>query len=149
MSEHLVKQLQLQRIIDRWIENFKKIGKNNLNGAKIRARISSLKDTSLQFLDRHAALMKQIPEGARSSMEYFRDKAMDTTADNYQAALDYISECLEEIEPPVSPNTSLDISVLRAKSEFPLPYMPTIQLAPFDGNLANWESFRDRFTCNP
>ena len=50
MSEQLGGQPQLQRVIERYLDNFKKLGRNNLSPAKIRSRISSLKETWNQFM---------------------------------------------------------------------------------------------------
>lgn len=52
----LVKQLQQRRIIERALENFRKIGRANLTPAKIRSRMTSLKDTWQLLLDGHVEL---------------------------------------------------------------------------------------------
>lgn len=58
-------------------------------------------------------------------------------------------EWLEELEPPVSPNRSInsDASFLRTESALSLRHLPPIKLPPFSGNFADWESFRDCFTA--
>lgn len=147
MAELLAQQLSIQRLIEKALDNFKKIGKNNLTPAKVRSRIQSLKDKWMQMLGGHAALMKVIPEASRATIDYFKEDGLATTEEHYQSALDYMSECLEELEPPVSPNTTLDVSQFRASSSaFSLSHLPPIQLPPFDGNVNDWEQFRNRFT---
>ncbi|XP_071652355.1 uncharacterized protein [Temnothorax longispinosus] len=47
MSEHLGKQLQLQRSIERYLDNFKKIGKRNLTPAKPKSRTRALEDCAI------------------------------------------------------------------------------------------------------
>lgn len=146
MSELMAKQLQLQRVVDRALDNFKKLGRNNLTAAKVRARIGSLKESWLLMINGHAALLRATTEANRSSMDYFKDNALDTSEENYLLALDHMSESLEELEPPVSPNTTFNSSQLRASSSFSVSHLPSIQLPPFDGNYSDWEEFRDRFT---
>lgn len=58
-----------------------------------------------------------------------------------------MKEKLEELEPPVSPFHSVAQSSIRNDaSSLAILNLPSIQLPPFDGNLAEWEQFRDRFT---
>lgn len=45
MAEQIAKQIQLQRMIERSIDKFKKIGSSNLTPVKVRSRISSVKET--------------------------------------------------------------------------------------------------------
>lgn len=144
----LSKQLQLQRSIERWIDNFKKIGRNNLNPAKIRSRIMSLKETWSQYLNGHADLVKTVSEPNQATIAYFKDQQFEKTEDVYQTALDHMAECLEELEPPVSHNVSLiDANQARQESSsFSPAHLPQIDLLPFDGKCDDWENFRDRFT---
>lgn len=145
MAEGLARQLQLQRSIDRALENFKKLGKGNLTPAKIRSRIVSVKEAWQQFLDGHVALLRSIPESSRSTIDYFKDEVFEATEDNYQGTLDYMTESLEELDPPVSHSTQLDLSHVASPSTFSLVHLPPIRLPPFDGSLIQWENFRDRF----
>ncbi|EFN89599.1 hypothetical protein EAI_08590, partial [Harpegnathos saltator] len=72
----------------------------------------------------------------------------DATEEKYNLTLDYMAEVLEELEPPVSPNQSINASYARhAQSAFSQPHLPPIQLAPFDSTLTDWEQFRDRFSA--
>ncbi|XP_025158004.1 uncharacterized protein LOC112589335 [Harpegnathos saltator] len=101
MAELHTKQLQLKRVIDRTIDYIKKIGKNNLTAGKVRSRLTILKDTWSQFLDGHALLTKAMPEASRGTIDYFRDHYCDGTEEVFEAAHDFLTECLEELEPPV------------------------------------------------
>ncbi|XP_032688995.1 uncharacterized protein LOC116852593 [Odontomachus brunneus] len=93
-------------------------------------------------------MKRSIPEATRVTSSYFVDKVFENTEDGYNAALDYMAEVLEELEPPVSPNQSTDLSYTRAShSAYSLAHLPPIQMAPFDGNVAEWEHFRDRFSA--
>ncbi|XP_070169577.1 uncharacterized protein [Polyergus mexicanus] len=147
MAEQCVPQQQLQYTIDCYLENFKKIGRNNLTPAKVRSRISQLEKYWNQFFNGHTDLAQRIPEATRSSFAYFKDKQFDSTSAAYQTAMDHMAEILEEMEPVVSPNPSLSSTRLHADaSAFSLSHLPPIKLPPFDGNYDEWEQFRDRFT---
>lgn len=58
-----------------------------------------------------------------------------------------MAECLEKLEPFVSPNQSFSESRRSEASAFSLQHLPPIRLPPFDGKYDEWESFRDRFTA--
>jgi len=147
-ADLLARQLHLQRSIDRALENFKKIGKANLTAAKIRTRIAALKDNWSHFEDGHLPLQKAVPAATRSLMEYFKDDFFGITEEAYQATWGYLMECLEELEPSVSHNQSFDQSVVRSDtSALSLSHFQQIRLPSFDGNFAEWENFRDRFTA--
>ncbi|XP_029663493.1 uncharacterized protein LOC115235693 [Formica exsecta] len=146
MAEQFIPQQQLQYAIDRYLDNFKKIGRNNLTPAKVRSRISTLKEYWTQFFTGHTNLAQRIPEATRSSFAYFKDKHFDLTSAAYQTAMDHMAEIVEEMEPVVSPNSSLFSTRLPAEaSAFSLSHLPPIKLPPFDGNYNEWEQFRDRF----
>lgn len=146
MADQIYKQQQLQRLIERSLENFKILGKQNLTAAKVRSRIQGLKENWGQFLNGHAALLEAVPERSRSTTSYFQENVVEMVSEAYQITLDHMSEYLEELEPPVSPNQSMANIQNRAET-FSLQHMPLIQLPPFDGSYDQWESFRDRFTA--
>jgi hypothetical protein len=106
MTDLLVKQYSLFYSISRSLENLKKIGKNNYSAAKIRSRMSVLKDTWTQCVQTHSLLLQAIPETKRESFDYFKNYLFDVHEDVYQDTLDYMTECLEEIEPIVSSPSS-------------------------------------------
>lgn len=147
MTELMEKQKQLTRSLDRTLENFKKIGRNNLTPAKIRNRLSALKDIWRQIQDIHIALRNSIPAANQPSLEYFRDNHYEVCKDVYLTTSDYMAECLKELDPSVSPNQSYDQRQAPpgSSSAFSLTHLPPIKLPPFDGKYEEWESFRDRF----
>ena len=156
MADILERQRTIQRMIERALENFKKIGKGNLTTAKIRSRILLLKDNWSQFVTGHAALKEAIPKVKREEFPYFSEDHFERSQDAYLTALDYMADCLEELEPTVSPNHSSTFYVDRRQdapadapataSAFSLQHLPPIQLPPFDGKPDEWAQFRDRFT---
>lgn len=95
----------------------------------------------------YAVVMKAILEANYSSIAYFKDNLIDKAEDQYLLALDYMNECLEELEPPVNPNTTITDMTLRTRSSaLFLSHLPPIDLPSFDGNVDHWEAFHDRFT---
>ncbi|EZA59757.1 uncharacterized protein LOC109610706 [Ooceraea biroi] len=59
-----------------------------------------------------------------------------------------MAECLEELEPPVSPTGSINsVQSCSNSTALSLSHLPPIKLPPFDGNYEDWEQFRDRFTA--
>lgn len=150
MSEELSKQTALLYLVARALENFKKIGRMNYTSAKIRSRISSLKETWQQCIQRHAVLQHLYPLKERATIDYFKTNQLLEHEEVYQSTLDFMSECLEELEPCVSPNRSLAIEQSFARmdpSSLSLRHLPPIKLPPFSGDFQDWETFRDRFTA--
>ena len=148
MTDPGQKQLSLFYSISRALENFKKIGKINYTAAKIRSRVTSLKETWAQCIQCHAVLLQSIPEDKRDAVAYFNERMFDKHEDIYLTTLDYMADCLEEIDPPGDPiQSSSRISNLgESTSQFSLQHLPPIKIPPFSGNYEEWESFRDRFT---
>ncbi|XP_036146380.1 uncharacterized protein LOC118646806 [Monomorium pharaonis] len=149
MSEILSNQLVLQHSIQRALDNFKRLGKGNLTAAKIRSRIATLKDNWRPYRENHGILLQAIPASTQASTEYFVKGHFDKTEEAYNLALEYMTECLEELEPVVSHNQSIESTHMTASSDasaLSILSLPTIRLPPFDGNYAEWETFRDRFT---
>jgi len=146
MSELLAKQQTMLHTIAKALPNFKKLGRNNYTPAKIRSRLGALKDAWAQCVTDHAALMQFYPETKRREVAYFEQKEFDDHEDLYQAALDYMTECLEELE-PASPAAQLASSTYRFadSASFSVSHLPPIKIPPFSGKPQEWESFRDRF----
>ncbi|CAL1671910.1 unnamed protein product [Lasius platythorax] len=101
MSEALEKQDALLRMVSRALEDFKKVGRLNYTPAKIRSRISSLKDQWNQCIQGHAALLQIYPEAKRANLDYFQEDQLDEHDEIYQTTLDFMTELLEELEPPI------------------------------------------------
>lgn len=70
---------------------------------------------------------------------------IDEASDVYLATLDYMTECLEEFEPPVSPHTNQVADLTRVSySGLSLSHLPHIRLPLFDGKFEDWESILSR-----
>ncbi|XP_067217341.1 uncharacterized protein [Linepithema humile] len=130
MSELLAKQHALFHSISRSLDNFRKVGKNNYTPAKIRSRVSALKETWAQCIETHSSLMQAVPEAKRESVDYFRSQLFDMHEDVYQETLDYMAERLEEIEPPMTSN-SANHRNSGSPSAFSLSHLPPISIPPF------------------
>lgn len=130
------------------MENFKKIGKNNRTAAKIRNRISALKEIWAQIQTVHIALRSSIPAADQQALEYFRENQYEASKDIYLLTSDFMAEWLEELDPYVSPNQSYEQgrSFAGTSTTFSLTHLSPIKLQPFDGKYEEWKSFRDRFT---
>ncbi|EZA61962.1 hypothetical protein X777_07311 [Ooceraea biroi] len=82
----------------------------------------------------HAALSKVADAEMKSTHHYFNGDVISETEEIYQTTLDFMSECLEEQEPPVSPANASSLSFAHATpSAFSLSHLPPIKLPPFDG----------------
>nr|XP_012219380.1 PREDICTED: uncharacterized protein LOC105670437 [Linepithema humile] len=149
MAEILTKQRQVLRSLDRSLDNFKKIGKGNLSAARVRNRISALKDCWAEIQAGHLELVTRLTKQEQAACSYFSENLYDHAEDTYHATSDFMAECLEELEPPVSPNQSIINSSVHHgyTSSVALQHLPPIKLPPFDGKFEEWESFRDRFTA--
>ncbi|XP_025270380.1 uncharacterized protein LOC112639719 [Camponotus floridanus] len=148
MEELCQKQLSLFHTVSRALPNFTKIGKNNYTAAKIRSRVTSLKETWAQCIQNHAVLQTGISGEKRKDLAYFKDQMFDKHEDVYQNTLDYMAECLEDIEPPgdLLQSSSRIFNQGEYTSSFSLSHLPPIKIPPFSGNYDEWETFRDRFT---
>lgn len=71
MNDPLPLQQTMFYTVSRALENFKKIGRNNYTAAKIRSRMTFLKETWAQCRQTHAAILQLYPEGKREKMDYF------------------------------------------------------------------------------
>ena len=108
MSDLLDKQQALLlRSLNRTLENFKKIGKNNLTPARVRSRVSALKELWADVQTAHWELLAKILPNKRTSEPYFTGNQYDLAEETYRSTADYMAECLEELAPPVSPNQSI------------------------------------------
>lgn len=146
MSATVAKQQTAFYSIARALDNFKKIGRLNMTAAKVRSRIATLQGCWAQCAANHAALLQEYPEAERKTFNYFQNDDFGAHEDQYQITLDYMQECLEELEPAVSHNRSIESNFTSAESSsLSLQHLPPIKLPPFSGVAEEWENFRDRF----
>ncbi|XP_029172119.1 uncharacterized protein LOC114941330 [Nylanderia fulva] len=146
MEEALANQQTGCYSVARALDNFKKIGRSNLTAAKIRSRMTSLQDTWTQCVRNHATLLQLVPDEKQVSIHYFKKETFAFHEDLYQSAMDYMNECLEELVPVVSRETSFNASFAHTDSaSLSVKHLPPIKLPPFTGKFEEWETFRDRF----
>ena len=101
-------QQTLFKYIERALDNLKKVGRNNYSPSKICLRMMALKETWNQCLQSHAAALNHYPAEKRETLAYFKDDQLQIHEDIYQSTMDYMADCLDELEPSVSPNQSLN-----------------------------------------
>ncbi|XP_029165367.1 uncharacterized protein LOC114936359 [Nylanderia fulva] len=132
MEEALANQQTACYSVARALDNFKKIGRSNLTAAKIRSRMTSLQDTWTQCVRNHATLLQLVPDEKQFSIHYFKKETFAFHEDLYQAAMDYMNECLEELVPVVSRETSFNASFAHTDSaSLSVKHLPPIKLPPF------------------
>ncbi|RLU23279.1 hypothetical protein DMN91_003482 [Ooceraea biroi] len=146
--ELLEQQLQLQHSVSRSLENFKKTGKKNWTPARIRSRITSLKETWNQMRCGHAALSKVADAEMKSTHHYFNGDVISETEEIYQTTLDFMSECLEEQEPP-KPENPLKTGEKRSGArEIAFGVLAKRATAvPRSVQAGGWSPFRDVYGC--
>jgi len=134
MQETLANQQTVFYSVARALDNFKKIGRANLTAAKIRSRIASVQATWTQCIHNHAIMLQLIPEEKRKELPYFKMDQFAVHEDCYQSTLDYMNECLEELVPVDSRNSSFDTSSAQVSATlFSLRHLPPMKLPPFTG----------------
>ncbi|XP_029160141.1 uncharacterized protein LOC114932141 [Nylanderia fulva] len=147
MSDHLSQQLTMLQSVERALSNFKKVGRANYTAAKIRQRMSTLKETWTRCIEKHAILARAFTAEQQRTMDYFSNTIFENCEEYYETTLDYMADCLEELDPTPTRTSLSQSTISTAKpSSFSLTHLPPIQLPPFSGNVEDWESFRDRFT---
>ncbi|XP_032690359.1 uncharacterized protein LOC116853403 [Odontomachus brunneus] len=147
MTDVMEKQLRLYGSINRFLDNVKKIGRSNLTAAKLRSRITALKELWLQYQDGHDHLARITSTTDQKSFDYFKDSYYEAAEDTFHDTLDQLTERLEKFDPVVSPNQSFFGGISRADAAaVAFPVLPAIQLPNFSGDYSDWEHFRDRFT---
>lgn len=147
LKQQFAAQTRAQQTIENFLSNVKKIGRNNLTPAKIRSRITSLKETWAQYQQGHDVLLGTVSAEIQSSSDYFKDRCYEKTEDIFQSTLDSLFEIQEEFEPYVSPNQSFSATTRSDAFALSHSYFPKISLPPFDDKSDEWEQFRDRFTA--
>lgn len=148
MAELHEKQLRLHRSIEKFLDNFKKIGKGNWTPPKVRSRISALKELWGQYQEGHDFLVRDTPTTSQASIEYFNSCYYEDAENIYHATLDSLTESLEELDPIVSPHQSFLANSTRLDTPpSALPVLPAIHLPQFSGKYEDWEQFRDQFTA--
>ncbi|XP_070518860.1 uncharacterized protein [Cardiocondyla obscurior] len=148
MKALLARQLFVQRSITRALDNVRKLGKANFTAAKLRSRLDTLHENWTQFQEGHLRLLEGTTEVEREEIDYFRDQNFEVTEEVYQSTKDTLSEWLEGVEPPPTSQSLMQSTCSQADAtSLALTHMPPISLPPFDGNISEWEQFRDRFAA--
>ncbi|CAK9814053.1 hypothetical protein ANTPLA_LOCUS8051 [Anthophora plagiata] len=147
MESALLRQQMLKHTIERALANFKKVGRESQTPAKIQTRISALHTAWQQFQDGHVAVASLTSDDLKATTAYFQEDHISLVEDCYLVTLEFMNDRLAQLTTRETPNTSaLDTSTRPDHQAKSRPSLPPIELPPFTGNYADWESFRDHFT---
>ncbi|XP_029160026.1 uncharacterized protein LOC114932018 [Nylanderia fulva] len=148
MEGLLAEQKVTLKSITRSLENFKKIGKDNLTYGIVRSRLQKLKDDYARYEHTHAKVLALATEDFVATHKYFTEDRFSACEAAYYTASDYMAEWEAQLEPQATstPEPSSIVShrqnVFTSRSAFQL---PRISLPKFSGEFSDWESFRDQF----
>ncbi|XP_029172429.1 uncharacterized protein LOC114941586 [Nylanderia fulva] len=148
MEGLLAEQKVTLKSITRSLENFKKIGKDNLTYGIVRSRLQKLKDDYARYEHTHAKVLALATEDFVATHKYFTEDRFSACEAAYYTASDYMAEWEAQLEPQATstPEPSSIVShrqnAFTSRSAFQL---PRISLPRFSGEFSDWESFRDQF----
>ncbi|XP_076289815.1 uncharacterized protein LOC143213646 [Lasioglossum baleicum] len=140
-------------VVNRALDNFKKIGKSKYTVATVRNRIAKLEDAFKEC----QSLNRQIVAGATADQHkkllYFTEQHFGILHETYLESSDFMAEILarlEKEETNVAANIQTDGADKGTRSTggslTTNDHLPRKNLPTFSGVLVEWESFRDRFT---
>ncbi|KMQ83555.1 hypothetical protein RF55_19692 [Lasius niger] len=113
MNEFIMKQKSLLHSIARSQKNFEDIGEANYTSAKIRSRMSVLKETWSQCIEMHTTLQKVVAEDKREDLHYFKTNQFDDHEAIYLKTLDIMADCLEKTEPKTTSNQPAPVELMK------------------------------------
>lgn len=146
MDALLVQQTLTIRSINRALDNFRKLGKDNVTFAKTKSRLSTLQDHWTQCQQQHAQLILNADDETRATIAYFVDDQFTAAEDTFTATSDYMMEWWVKLEPKTtSPASTSSSASSQERNVGSFSTLPSIDLPTFSGQLREWESFRDRF----
>ncbi|XP_033218102.1 uncharacterized protein LOC117173570 [Belonocnema kinseyi] len=119
--------LNIQRdtfgLIDRTISNFNKIGKDNVTAAKVQSRTDILKERWDLASKYHNQINAVATNAERKKEEYFMEGEYSNASDNYEEAMDFLSEWKAKFAPvfqagPIVPSESSPGSTVFYKLQY-------------------------------
>lgn len=153
MDALIARQTIIVRSLSNALDNFRKIGKDNITYAKARSRLSTLKENWTKCQELHVEIL-MTAESADKERKYLKDDVFGSMEDIFNEASDYITHFLLKTEPKAATTPSFDASSSQQRdlqqrdlqqqpgSSF---ILPSIELPVFSGDYREWEGFRDRF----
>ncbi|XP_011688528.1 PREDICTED: uncharacterized protein LOC105450410 [Wasmannia auropunctata] len=145
MDNLLVQQQVAMRVVERALDNFKKVGRANYTCGGVRNRILNLNSAYAHCEQLHAQLISVAALEGREAEEYFLENRFEKMEDVYYTSSDYMANILAELEPPPS-SPGLSVSQAQPATSGKISSnLPLLSLPKFSGELSEWESFRDQF----
>lgn len=99
MEGLLAEQRVTLKSITRALENFKKIGKDNLTYGIVRNRLQKLKDDYVRYEHTHAKVLALANEDCVATNKYFTEDRFAACEAAYFAASDYMADWEAQLEP--------------------------------------------------
>ncbi|XP_076660392.1 uncharacterized protein LOC143363737 [Halictus rubicundus] len=142
-------QIDAARIVERTLDNFKKIGKAKLTVATVKNRIARLSESFAECQRLHKQLSAVATDAERSTVGYFTQDRFMAVHEIYMETSDYMAETLSRLAAADSSGTDSTPSPAGPVSQpdDDKSRMPMLNLPTFSGAFSEWETFRDRFTA--
>ncbi|XP_076301442.1 uncharacterized protein LOC143219323 [Lasioglossum baleicum] len=145
----LRQQIDAFRVVERALENFKKIGKTNLTAATIRNRMLKLSESFAECKLINKELAAVATDADRSKLDYFINDRYLELNEIYVRTSDFMADALSKWEltsqePPVAA-TAITPATPASHLDDAGNRLPTMNLPSFSGAISEWETFRDRF----
>ena len=146
MKKILSEQREVIRMIERTIDNVKKMGQANFTASNLRNRQTLMKERWERCQQLHSSLLNAVSEDEREMLPYFKNDEFQQAEDTFLEAMEFFDEQLIGLVKPESNfNPNSHSSVASESSSVAIP-LPRIQLPKFSGQYTEWANFRDLFT---
>jgi len=136
-EKQLILQMTQVGIIQRFWTNLRKVGKKNLTRNYLTAQLELLENHWSQVIRNHNTLC--VLENIADT-EYMKQDIFSEVESQYVMTKTKINDLLKG-----KPSTESASNKTCYHNEYRLTDMPKIMLPKFDGNLNDWEDFRDIF----
>ncbi|XP_076549168.1 uncharacterized protein LOC143306442 [Osmia lignaria lignaria] len=145
----LHQQTEAARVVERTLDNFKKMGKNKWTVAVVRNRLERLSESFAECKTLHKEISAAATDAERASLDYFTKERFMVLHEIYLDTSDFMAEILSKLEAAGSSGTSTTRPADEAvhQSSNVVDRLPPLHLPQFSGSISEWESFRDRFSA--
>lgn len=131
------------------ITNFKKLGQARMTEAAATQRLQYLREQLKEGKELDAQLFMAASSELRKTHFYFTEDQLSRGIEDYHGACEYlqgfvVSRSDPALESTASHRNSTVLSESRAESKS-IALLPRVELPRFEGEIKEWENFRDRF----
>ncbi|XP_076301460.1 uncharacterized protein LOC143219342 [Lasioglossum baleicum] len=143
----LRQQIDASRVVERALDNFKRIGKNNLTAATVRNRMAKLNESFAECKLLHKEIATVVKEDERSKLEYFTKDRFTDLHEIYVVTSDFMADALSQLKTTDQEQPAAGSAVTESDEQLGADgnRLPEMNLPHFSGAISEWESFRDRF----